>query len=375
MTVYRLQYFYVNVNVDHEKTMPLTLTLLQIISRSVKMSRKLSSKSKHRVTLEDVASAAGVSAMTVSRVVNHTGRISSATRQRVWDAIEKLEYRPSRVAQALVTKKTMMIGTIIPDINNPYFAEIIQGVEARALEEDYRVLLANTNEDQAREETALRQFDEFSVDGVIVCSRLPDDALIPLVEPFQAAVVINRQLPKHVASSVRTSQGSGYRAFQSALYLAQAGHKQFGYVHLNRGTTMPNIDYLIERLKPEGIVIRHEWCISCQPNWQSGYEAGHTLLERHPYLTAVIGGNDLVALGVMRAAIERGRHIPKDLAIIGGDDILMASQVTPSLTTFTVPKFDIGFNAAHLLLKRIAGNMDYQEYLYEEIMIERASTS
>lgn len=311
--------------------------------------------------------------MTVSRVINHTGRISPATRKHVFEVIDALGYRPSRAARTLVTTKTWMIGVVVPDITNPYFAEIVHGIEDTAWDEGYGVLLANTNENPTREATLLGQIDESAVDGIIaVSSRLSNDELKTFLEPHRAVVTINRQFPA-LASCVRPRHGYGYRAYQAALYLARAGHTRIGYISLIRSLINMQIEDLIARVAEAGITIRREWCATCLPTWAAGYETGRQLLEKQPHLTAIVCGNDLVALGVMRAAVEAGRRIPDDLALIGGDDILLASQVTPPLTTFSVPKYEIGANAARLLLKRIEGDMTYREFLFDEELIERGS--
>ncbi|MBN2303692.1 MAG: LacI family DNA-binding transcriptional regulator [Anaerolineae bacterium] len=329
---------------------------------------------RQRITLVDVAREAGVSAMTVSRVINNTGRVSQATRQRVRDTIVRLGYRPNRPARMLVTNQTYLIGVIVPDITNPYFSKIVQGIENIAWESGYSVLLANTNENPAREEAILSQIDESAVDGLIVCSsRMSDDILLPLLESHRAAVVINRKIPHHLANCVRSRHGLGYRANQSARFLAQAGHERIGYIHLKRSAAMDSIDAFIARLAADHIPIKPEWCASCLPIWEAGYQTGQQLLTAHPELTAIIGGNDLVALGVMRAALDMGRRIPDDLAVIGGDDILLASQITPSLTTFHVPTYEVGSMAARLLFQKMQGDTSYQEYLYDETLIQRDS--
>ena len=328
---------------------------------------------RKRVTLQDVAREAGVSAMTVSRVINHTGRISPATRQHVSEVIDALGYRPSRAARTLVTTKTWTIGVVVPDITNPYFAEIVHGIEDTAWEAGYSVLLANTNESPARETSLLSQIDESAVDGLIpVSSRLSDDDLRPLLEQHRAVVTINRQFPA-LASCVRPRHGYGFRAYEAALYLARAGHTRIGYISLIRSLINMQIEDLIARLAEKDIAMRREWCASCLPTWDAGYQTGRRLLAEQPDLTAIVAGNDLVALGVMRAAIEAGRCIPGDLALIGGDDILLASQVPPPLTTFSVPKYEIGVHAARLLLKRMEGDLTYREYLFDEKFIERGS--
>ena len=330
---------------------------------------------RKRVTLEDVAREAGVSTMTVSRVINNTGRISQATRDRVREIIIQLDYRPSRAARTLVTNKTFMIALVLPDITNPYFAEVLQGTENVAWQRDYSVLLVNTDENLAREQAALSQIEETTVDGIIVCApRLPDYVLLPLIEKHQCVVAVNRQVPHHLASVVRSRYAQGHRALRAAELLIELGRRRIGYIRLARSAIAVEADQFVQAVQARGIPSSPEWCVTCPPNWQAGYETGRALLMDHPELDALIGGNDLVALGAMRAAVELGRRIPDDLAIIGGDDILMASQVSPALTTFRSPKREIGTIAAQLLFKRIDGDTDYHEHLYDELLVRRGST-
>ena len=329
---------------------------------------------RERITLHDVAREAGVSPMTVSRVINNTGRISAATREHVREVIERLDYRPSRAARTLVTNQTMMIAVITPDITNPYFAEILKGIEDLAWERGYSVLLANTNENQAREKAVLSQLEDSTMDGIIICSsRLPDDDLLGSIEQHQAVVVVNRQVPKHLASVVKGRDKLGVRALRAARHLAETGHKRIGYLRLQRSQWAVEVSQFLDELALFGLEANPDWCMSCAPTWDAGYAAARQLLTLHPELDAVVGGNDLVALGILRAAVEAGRHIPGDLAIVGGDDIFLASQVTPPLTTFHVPKYEIGNRASELLFKRMEGDLQYREHIYTEELIRRES--
>ncbi|MBZ0314786.1 MAG: LacI family transcriptional regulator [Anaerolineae bacterium] len=334
------------------------------------MTRKL-----QKATLADVAREAGVSMMTVSRVIHGTGRISDDTRQHVRQIIEKLEYRPNRAARTLVTKRTNMIAFVVPDITNPYFTEILQGVEEFFWREGYNVMLANSNENPEREKALLDQLESTMVDGVIVCaSRLSDDELIPLIEKHAAIVTVNRNLPHHLGSVVTTLHPRGYRAVLAAKYLYETGRRRIGYVNLVRSISSVNLEMFMHELESLNIAVNPSWYATCKPTWQAGYDTGKVLLAEHPELDAVIAGNDLVALGVMRAAVEQGLRIPQDLAIIGGDDILMASQVTPPLTTFRSDKYSIGTMAAELLLRRVEGDLTYCEHHYDDVLIIREST-
>ena len=332
-------------------------------------------RKQRRNTLEDVAREAGVSMMTVSRVINNTGRISDKTRQRVSEVIERLDYRPNRAARTLVTHKTSTVALVEPDITNPYFAEVFQGIEDVLRPEDYSVLVANTNEIPAREREVLEKLDDTMVDGLILCSsRLPEEELIPIVERFSNVVTVTRPLPEHIGSVVRSDCTPGFRAVIGFKYLYEQGYRRIGYLRLQHYDLYASIKTFQQELQSLGIDLKDEWTRACAPRWQAGYDAGYALVQAQPELQAIIGGNDLVALGAMRAALDLGRKIPEDLAFIGADDILLASQVTPPLTTIKTNAYDIGAMAAELLLKRMAGDMTYRECVYSTELIVRGST-
>ena len=331
-------------------------------------------RKKQRVTIADVAQEAGVSAMTVSRVINQTGRISQATRQQVLAVIARLNYRPSRAARALVTHNTLMIGVIVQDITNPFFSAIVQGIETVAWEKHYSVLLANTNETRAREEAVLNYLDESTVDGLIVCSsRLPDDVLLALIKKQRAVTLINRHAPDSIANVVFKAIGYKGRARIALQHLMRSGHHNIGHLCLKFSAMQIGRDEYMAILRAGGITPHPGWYRTCEPTWAAGYALGRTLITEHPELDAVIAGNDLVALGLMRAVHEAGLRVPEDLAIVGGDDTLLASQVTPALTTFHVPTYEIGMIAARMLFGQLEGDTEYHEYLYPETLVIRES--
>jgi LacI family transcriptional regulator len=332
-------------------------------------------KKQRRTTLEDVARAAGVSMMTVSRVINNTGRISSETRNRVFEVIEQLDYRPNHAARTLVTNRTFMVALVEPDITNPYFSEVFQGIEDVLRLENYNVLVANTNETPAREKEILEKLDDTLIDGLIICSpRLPDAELLPLLERFTCVVAATRPIPEAMGSVVRSDYAPGYRAVIGFKYLHDLGYSRIGYLRLQHYDIYVDLKTFQQELQKLDVDLHDEWTRACAPQWQAGYDAGYKLLHDQPELQALIGGNDLVALGAMRAALDLGRRIPDDLAIVGADDILLASQVTPPLTTLKTYAHAVGAMAAQLLLKRIAGDMTYREYVYTTELIVRGST-
>lgn len=331
-------------------------------------------KKRQRITLADVAREAGVSAMTVSRVINNTGRISPTTRVRVQAVIDRLGYRPSRAARALVTNRTNMIGVVVPDITNAYFAEIVQGIEDEAWERAYSVLLANTNESTEREQAVLSHVEDSTVDGLIVCSsRLPDDVLVPLLTQWRAVVMVNRQVAPGIASVVRNRYGDSYRAVKAIEHLLAIGRRRIAYLALRHSTTRLSPATFEATLAAGGADWCAEWYQTSAPHWEAGYLIAQHLLTESPELDAIIGGNDLVAVGVLRAAREMGRRVPDDLAIVGGDDTLLASETSPPLTTFRLPKYEIGLTAARLLFTRVGGDTTYREHLYDEELVIRES--
>ncbi|HEX2623040.1 MAG TPA: LacI family DNA-binding transcriptional regulator [Phototrophicaceae bacterium] len=332
-------------------------------------------KRQQRVTLEDVAHEAGVSMMTVSRVINHTGRISEQTRQHVFEVIERLGYRPNRAARTLVTNQTFMVAFVVPDITNPYFSEIFQGVEDVLRHENYHVLVANSNEIPAREKDVLERLDDTTIDGLIICSsRLTDDDLIPLIEKFSSVVTVTRPLPKHLASGVISDYTPGHRALLGLKHLHDNGYRKIGYIRLRHHDMFVDMVEFQRELNAIGIDFRTEWTIACDPKWQAGYDAAYRMLQQYPELEAIAGGNDLVALGAMRAALDLGRKIPDNLAIIGADDILLASQVSPPLTTLRINSYENGTIAAELLLLRMAGDTSYREHIYGADLMVRGTT-
>src|SRR5262245_42699743 len=188
-------------------------------------------RKQQRATLEDVAREAGVSMMTVSRVINNEGRISDMTRQHVFEVIEKLDYRPNRAARTLVTHKTFVVALVEPDITNPYFAELFHGVEDVLRLENYSVLMANSNEMPSREQEILEKLDDTTIDGLIIASsRLLDEELLPLLERFTSVVAVTRLVPEYIGSIVRSDYLPGYRAMMGFQYLHEQGYKRIGYL-------------------------------------------------------------------------------------------------------------------------------------------------
>ncbi len=310
--------------------------------------------------MSDVARQAGVSLMTVSRVINNKGDVSSETRQRVLEIISSLGYRPSAIARSLATKETSTIGLVIPDVSNAFFAEITQGVERLAYSKGYHVFLCNTEEDPQRELAVIQSLEEKRVDGLIICSsRLEEEKLIDILANLPAAVLFNRRLHQTIEDTFDTVTLDDERGgWLAAHHLIQSGHRQIGFL------AGPPASYsgagrrkgFLTALQEAGINLVDGWMKHCQPSVEGGYEATRYLLGTYPQLTALFCFNDLVAVGALQACDELKCRVPQDLAIIGHDDIPVAALVSPTLTTCRVPRYELGARAVNALLERLRDN-------------------
>lgn len=309
-----------------------------------------------RATMADVAREAGVSLMTVSRVVNEKGDVSPATRQRIVAIIERLGYRPSGIARGLATQRTGTLGLVLPDVANTFFANVARGAEQEAYARGYNIFLCNTNEDPRREIDLLRSLEEKRVDGVVLCSsRLQDAELRSLLAYHRAVVLINRQIESGGVCSVLIDDAYGGRL--ATQHLLQSGHRAVGFLagpELSQSGRQRREGYRAA-FAEAGLQVDRDWVCHCAPTAEGGLDAGRELLTAHPDLSALFCYNDLVAVGVLRAAVELDRRVPQDLALVGYDDIPLANLVSPTLTTCRVPRNDLGKWAVKFLLVQIEG--------------------
>jgi len=313
----------------------------------------------NRVTMSEVARQAGVSLMTVSRVVNHKEGVSAEIRQAVLEIISDLGYRPSAIARSLATKETRTIGLVIPDVSNPFFADITRGVERLAYSEGYHVFLCNAEEDPVRELAVIQSLEEKRVDGLILCSsRLKEEKLVELMTDMPAAVLINRCLCQSDEISFNSviidDRQSGWLATQ---HLTLAGHRQIGILAGPTASYSGSGRYqgYQDALQVAGINPEPGWMSHCPPTVEGGYAAARQLLLNYPQLTALFCFNDLVAVGAIQACVELNRRIPEDFAIIGHDDIPLAALVSPALSTCRVSRYELGARAVNALLERLRG--------------------
>jgi LacI family transcriptional regulator len=325
--------------------------------------------------MADVAREAGVSLMTVSRVVNNKGDVSSETREVVQAAIEQLGYRPSLIARGLVTKRTGTLGLVIPDNANPFFSEVARAAEHVAYAEGYNVFLCNTEEDVQRELAVLQSLEEKQVDGIVLCSsRLDEEKLEEVVDRFPATVLVNRRLKNGAAGTILVDDEMGGR--MATRHLLQAGHQAVGFLAGPAASQSgaQRAEGYRTALDAAGITPKSQWTKYCAPTVDGGREAARELLTDQPELTALYCYNDLVAVGALQACADLVRRVPHDIAVMGCDDTMLAALVTPPLSTCRVSRHELGAQAMQLLLNQINGcEEECGEVVLEPVLVVRAS--
>ena len=307
-----------------------------------------------RPTIADVARAAGVSKSTVSRVLNgNTEYVREDTIARVRATIEKLGYRPNAVARSLVSKRTRSAGLLISDVGNPFYSEVIHGVEDVALAHGYDVFLCNTNYDLARGMTFVRSLADKQVDGVLIMtSSMSDELVLELAQRQVPVVVLDWQLTatQGVVGVITVDFGPGITA--AANHLIDLGHRRLAHVsgprHLR--TSQLRQEAFLGAVAARGIDPATVTLIEGNLRIDGGRQALDVLLAQAQRPTAVFAANDLMAIGLVWAARARGLHVPEDLSVIGLDDIQLAAEITPPLTTVALPRYELGGLAMRMLL-------------------------
>jgi len=331
-------------------------------------------KSAHdKVKIVDVARAAGVSPMTVSRVLNGRGGAGAETTQRVLTIARELNYSPNPFARGLRSDKSGTVGLLVPDITNPFFPEIIRGAESAADKAGYNLLLCNVIEDSEREGRLIKMLLQHRVDGVIVCSpRLPNPALHAALKEHRAVVLINRSAPSETAGTVITDYAAG--ATKAVEHLVSRGRRRIAVIAGPRNSFggKRRLDGIASSMDKAGLA--SVGTVYCPPGIEGGREATAELLRHAPGLDAIICYNDLIAIGAVDVCRGAGLDIPGRVALVGFDDIPVAALVSPALTTIRVEKHDLGELAMRLLLDRIGNKFQKHSIVVDPELIVRETT-
>jgi LacI family transcriptional regulator len=311
-------------------------------------------------TIRDVAELANVSIATVSRVLNESGYVSPELDARVRRAIATLGYQRNVLARNLRRSESLTIGVLIPNSDNPFFAEMAKGIEDFCFGKGFAVVLCNTDENPEKESAYLTTLYQQRVAGFIAVSTGQLTAHFErLMNDGCAIVVMDRELPGLQADSVVSDNYGGTR--QAVQYLIDQGHRRIGLIAGQDTLETTKARWLgaLDTLQKAGIHVDAD-LIYRQGDYlpQSGYVGARALLEQPNPPTAILAFNDLMAFGVLNYARTRGIAVPVQLSVIGFDDILLASFAVPSLTTVAQPKSILGQTVAEMLLRRIQGNKE-----------------
>lgn len=331
-------------------------------------------------TLQDVADSARVHRATASRALNPATRhlVNAETAERVERAAQSLGYRPNPIARSLKTARSSSIGLVIPDLTNPLFPPIARGVEDVLGAVGYNAWIVNTDNDAAREAAAVESMRSRNVEGfVFATARLEHPLLEQLAAAGSPMVLVNRRVARSDIPSVTADDATGVSL--AMRHLVELGHEKI--VHLagpqDLSTGLNRLRAFRQALQdhglddaPERLVVCHSWTEN------AGAQAVNTLLDADVDFTAVLAGNDLLALGCYDALEERGLTCPDDVSVVGFNDMPFIDKLSPPLTTIRIPHYELGAEAARLLLEDLSEPRRHpRSVLLPPTLVARQSTA
>ena len=333
-------------------------------------------------TISDVAKLAGVSAMTVSRVINNSGYIGGETRSRVEAAIAELGYVPNALGRQLRSKQTKMLALVLSDIMNPFFTTIARGVEDVAGAQGFSVMFCNTDESETDEAAYLLMLIQRQVDGVLlVPASSSGKSLRMLASHKTPVVVLDRRVQARHVDSVRCDSEAG--AYTLTEHLIGLGHRRIAVLTGRRSvsTSVDRVAGCRRALLDAGLdldedLVRYGEFNYGEFNQADGHNMAQQVLAVDPQPTAIFAANNFIAFGAMRALREAGLRIPEDMSIVAFDDLPAEWVADPFLTVVAQPAYEIGRRAAELLLERLGPNPpaeDREVVLPSQLVVLRSS--
>ncbi|HAF71011.1 MAG: LacI family transcriptional regulator [Acetothermia bacterium 64_32] len=306
-------------------------------------------------TIRDVAERAGVSVATVSHVINGTRKVAPETAERVRRAMEELDYHPNAVAQSLRTRKTHVIGVVVSDITNPFFATLVRGAEDAALEAGYSIVVCNSDETPEKENRYVQVLRRRRVDGMLLApvGGGENPAIRKLARQGVPFVFVDRRAPGVEADAVLSDNVGG--AYLATRHLIERGHRRIGIVLGIPGATTTEERFAGYRkaLEEVGVPLSEELVVYGGYRVEGGREAAARLLALEPPPTAIFSTNNLMTVGVLQELFARGVRIPDQVAVMGFDDLEWAEIASPPLTAVAQRPHEIGHCAVRLLLERL----------------------
>ncbi|SQK92726.1 Rbs repressor [Haemophilus influenzae] len=327
-------------------------------------------------TMKDIARLAQVSTSTVSHVINGSRFVSDEIREKVMRIVAELNYTPSAVARSLKVRETKTIGLLVTATNNPFFAEVMAGVEQYCQQHQYNLIIATTGGDAKRLQQNLQTLMHKQVDGLLLMcgdSRFQADIELTISLPL---VVMDWWFTELNADKIlENSALGGYLATKA---LIDAGHRKIGIItgNLKKSVAQNRLQGYKNALSEAKIALNPHWIVESHFDFEGGVLGIQSLLTQSSRPTAVFCCSDTIAVGAYQAIQQQGLRIPQDLSIMGYDDIELARYLSPSLSTICQPKAELGKLAVEALLQRIKNpNQNYRTLVLEPTCILRESIS
>ena len=328
-------------------------------------------------TMKDIAKLAGVSTSTVSHVINKTRFVSEEISERVNNAAQELNYyAPSALARSLKVNRTKTIGMLVTTSTNPFFGEVVKGVERSCYHKGYSLILCNTEGDNERMRDSINTLLQKRVDGLILmCSSLEGER-IDVFERYSDIPVVVMDWGPMLFTSDKIQDNSLRGGYLAARYLIDCGHKEIGCITgplIKHQAQMRYEGYKRAMIEAE-LEFNANWIVESDFECEGGYQAFKKMVQRGPLPSSIFVSNDMMAMGVINAANELGIKIPDDLSIIGYDDIHIAKFMSPSLTTIHQPKYRLGQAAVETLLTKLENHSKEPNVVQlEPTLVERNS--
>ncbi|MFC3885076.1 LacI family DNA-binding transcriptional regulator [Bacillus songklensis] len=332
-------------------------------------------------TIKDIARVAGVSVTTVSRALNGYSDVNEETRKKIVEVAKQLNYSPNTLARGLVMKKSKTIGLLVSGMNREnakdnFTFQVLCGINECASVREYDLILFNTDSSRQREKTYTQLCRERKVDGVIIQGiKLDDPYLKEVMESNIPCVLVDIPVETKTVGYVSTDNVLG--AKKAVEHLIELGHRNIAMVngYKQAFVSQQRLKGYEKALKEHGIKVKKNWIVDGEFEEEKAKEVVLSLLSSAPDITAIFCASDLMALGALKACQQQGISVPHDLSIAGYDDILLASYVTPPLTTVSQNIFEIGYEAADLLIDMLEGKAQKHHRILETKLVQRKSSA
>ncbi|HKI11798.1 MAG TPA: LacI family DNA-binding transcriptional regulator [Candidatus Acidoferrum sp.] len=343
------------------------------------MQRASRAVNKETVDIREIAKRAGVSTATVSRAINRVPTVNSHLAKRVWRAVDELGYYPNTQARALVSGKSKIFGLIVSEITNPFFPEIVQAFESVAVQHHYEILLTSTVHNPKLMESAVRRMIERRVDGIAVMTFGMEELLLddPNLRGVPLVFVDVGPSRPHV-SNIHIDYLHGIR--QAVQHLAALRHKRIAFVTgpLGLKSAIARRDAFLHSVQEIGLTLDTLLVVEGDHTMEGGMTVAADLLKLPNKPTAVLCSNDMTAIGVMRMSYEEGIVIPRDLSVVGFDDVRLAQFMLPPLTTVQMSQTDLANSAFKALFaeanRKVPASHGVEYTLRTDLVLRKSTT-